>query len=538
MGLKEPDLRKLERKLIVSFIILGIIVIIGIIILIKNTKDKNLPADQSGTKTSQNQGLDDVTVLIPDNIKLYDQIPEFTYTNEKGEVRSINDFKGKKVIVTFWASWCPDCHQQMPLYNQCKELVDKYDNVEYILINKLDHAKETKEKAKQYLKDNKIKDATYYDDGLIAYKLLGMHNIPTTIFIDENGKVTACYPKQFTDVSVFEAYLLNTVEGSGTVTKDFVVHQMMDENGGIHSKFNLNHDITNESDILSESQGAVLEYAALNQDKELFDKTLGFIDTYMRAEGLTSWCIAQKKASKTNALIDDFRIYKAIYNANKQWGGYDSELARYEEDFKKYAISGGKYVDFYDGSNDSVAGRFTLCYADFESMSILKSKDDEFKNAYDKAVNIVNNGMISDEFPLYYSWYNYDKNRYEEDDLNMSEAMITLLHLAKADMLSEKTINWLKEQMSKEGIKARYSVKGEVVKGYNFGSTATYAILAMIADEIGDNDLRAAALEKMEIMRINNTDYVYNGAFGEEAGTGILSFDQLMPILAYEYKKK
>lgn len=74
--------------------------------------------------------------------------------------------------------------------------------------------------------------------------------------------------------------------------------------------------------------------------------------------------------------------------------------------------------------------------------------------------------------------------------------------------------------------------------GYGYESTATYALVAMLGKEINDSELTGKALKKMEKMRINNTSYSYNGAFGNEDGTGISSFDQLMPMLAYQYSIK
>ena len=115
---------------------------------------------------------------------------------------------------------------------------------------------------------------------------------------------------------------------------------------------------------------------------------------------------------------------------------------------------------------------------------------------------LVVEGKISEDFPLYYSWYNYKTGEYEKDDLNTAEAMVTLLHLAEAGLLKDDTAQWLKSQMDREGIKARYTVSGEVVDGYNYDSTAVYALVAMIAEKIGDKDLQGKALKKMEKMRI------------------------------------
>ena len=80
-------------------------------------------------------------------------------------------------------------------------------------------------------------------------------------------------------------------------------------------------------------------------------------------------------------------------------------------------------------------------------------------------------------------------------------------------------------------------MEGQPVNGYQYDSTAVYALTAMIAREIGDKDLQGKALKKMEIMRIVNTSYAYHGAFGMTDGTGIIAFDQIMAMLAYEYTR-
>lgn len=148
-------------------------------------------------------------------------------------------------------------------------------------------------------------------------------------------------------------------------------------------------------------------------------------------------------------------------------------------------------------------------------------------------VLLVGQGQISNEFPLYYSWYDYEFEEYQKDDLNTSEAMVTLLNLAREEKLKRNTIRWLKAQVGGAGLMARYTVDGNVVKGYQYESTATYALVVLIAQEIKDDALRDDALRKMERMRIRDISLEYNGAFGNQDGQGISSFDQLIPLLAY-----
>src|SRR5574344_2241503 len=51
--------------------------------------------------------------------------PDFKLTDINGNAVSLSQFKGKYVVVDFWASWCPDCQNDMPnmvnIYNEFKD---------------------------------------------------------------------------------------------------------------------------------------------------------------------------------------------------------------------------------------------------------------------------------------------------------------------------------------------------------------------------------------------------------------------------------
>lgn len=531
--MNQKGLRRIEILLILLLVILAIVVVGGISLYVYLDKHG---IKQAVEEVPESTGLADATTFLPDNCYLYSEMPDVSFTDVNGEKVSVSDYQGKTLIITFWASWCPDCHEQFAIMEECTKIVSAKEDVVYLLVDKLDNDKETKEQALQYLNDNQITLNTYFDDGLSVYDELGMHNVPTTFFIDKEGILRAWSGTQITKTSVFEALLNNCMEGSEKITEGFVLTQMTDTTGGIHSSFDPgSQDMTMNSDVLSESQGAFLEYAIQTENKELFNQTLQYVKDHMWKNGMVSWRVTAGKPDKVNALIDDLRIYESLVQANEVWGGYDEQIGAYEENILQYGINEEKYIDFYDFEYKEAAGRFTLCYGDLKAMKLLASENETYKNAYKNAHAIVTDGMISDEFPLYYSWYNYETGQYESSDLNMSEAMVTLLHLAEVKELPNETVKWLKKELYGDGIRARYDVHGNVVSGYGFESTATYALVAMIGQELGDEEITGKALKKMEKMRINDAEYGYNGAFGNENGTGITSFDQVMPMLAYTY---
>lgn len=414
------------------------------------------------------------------------------------------------MILVFWASWCEDCKEQMPHMREYMEMAGEYGEIQFVFLNRLDGSRETRESADAYFQELGLPVSCYYDENEMVYQSLGIRNIPTTLFVDAEGRVISWCPRQITEQEVFRAYLKNLCEGNSKTVADFVVQELMDEAGGIHSEYVPgNENATRSSAVLSESQGALLEYAVLVENRDLSEQGFSYIEQYMRKDGkgLIAWCVTDGEPSGVNALIDDLRVYEALEQAQKLWGGYEEKLISLREALTEQGIYRGNYVDFYDTKGRQAAG--------------------------EKARELLLAGQISEDFPLYHCRYDYKKQAYTGEELNMAEAMVTLLHLAEAGCLPENTIAWLKEQMAQGGIMARYDVEGRVVDGYRYESTATYALLALTAQVQGEEKLKKQALRKMEKMRILDCSKEYSGAFGMEDGTGITSFDQLMPLLTY-----
>lgn len=537
--MKKYSIAKIEKMLRIIFLCLAVVVVAGVIMLIKVQSAMPYMQESIGQQEVEEynweKGLADAAYWLPENCSLYETLPDITFVDEMEQSHFISEWEGKNLVVVFWASWCGDCSRQMAQMSQYEKLAEKYGDVTFLYINKTDGSKETMETAREYFNTLSLKGELYFDISLRSYDTLGLHNIPTTLFLDKKGVMKAWSSSQIEKEGVFEALLKNALEGGAKATAEFVTKYMMDGDGGIHSSYVPGSQVNINSEVLSESQGLGLLYAVSVKDKELFDKILGYIKAFLWKEGLAAWRMEEGKTDSVNALIDDLRIYRALVGAEELWGGYASDVRLCGEALLERAVCDGKYVDFYDFQNRIYASRFTLCYGDMQAMQLLveRTGDLEAEKAYEKTLELLERGQISNEFPLYYSWYNYDKEQYEKDDLNTAEAMMTLLHLARQGKLKNNTIEWLRAQMAGEGLKMRYSVEGEVVSGYNQESTAVYAILVMIADEIEDDVLRAQALKKMEAMHIINTEFPYNGAYGMEDGSGITSFDQLMPMLAY-----
>ena len=86
--------------------------------------------------------------------------PDFTAYDENGNQVSLSDYRGKPVVLNFWATWCYYCKEEMPDFNKAYGV---YPDVQFLMVNATDGVQETKEKAMQYVKDEGFNFPVLYD---------------------------------------------------------------------------------------------------------------------------------------------------------------------------------------------------------------------------------------------------------------------------------------------------------------------------------------------------------------------------------------
>ena len=124
-----------------------------------------------------------------ENVQIGKVAPEFSLPDTAGVSVSLSDFRGKYVLLDFWASWCPPCRAEMPnLVKAYKDYKDKgFDIVGISLDSKADAwAKGVKDLNITWTQLSDLKG--WQNSGAALY---GVNSIPHTVLVDKDGTIIA-----------------------------------------------------------------------------------------------------------------------------------------------------------------------------------------------------------------------------------------------------------------------------------------------------------------------------------------------------------
>jgi peroxiredoxin len=112
------------------------------------------------------------------------QAEDFRLTDLDGKSQSLSQYRGKIVLVNFWATWCKPCTTEMPAM---QKIYDKLRDKGFVVlaVNELEDDAKVREHIKQYghtfpvLMDRDNKVANQF----------GVFGLPVSVFIDQEGRV-------------------------------------------------------------------------------------------------------------------------------------------------------------------------------------------------------------------------------------------------------------------------------------------------------------------------------------------------------------
>ncbi len=121
-------------------------------------------------------------IVINKELKNYQNL---AFLDSKKEIVELNNFKGKIVILNFWATWCVPCKKEMPSLDILKS-IKTLDNLEIFPIN---IGKDNLKKCQEFFNELDIKNLDiYFDNPITLAKKFALRGLPTTIIFNKQGQ--------------------------------------------------------------------------------------------------------------------------------------------------------------------------------------------------------------------------------------------------------------------------------------------------------------------------------------------------------------
>jgi peroxiredoxin len=112
--------------------------------------------------------------------------PEFMLETPDGTPVSLNDLRGKVVLLNFWATWCPPCTLEMP---ELDALYRRYGNAKDFVIVGVDLQEQPADVA-AFAQRNHITLPLLVDrDGRVIQQDYGIRTLPASVIIDREGRI-------------------------------------------------------------------------------------------------------------------------------------------------------------------------------------------------------------------------------------------------------------------------------------------------------------------------------------------------------------
>jgi peroxiredoxin len=164
---------------------------------------KQIPTG-SGEATVAQVVSDDSGVLMAG-----DTAQNFFLQDLQGNTVSLEDFRGRPVVVNFWATWCAPCRLEMPALQDAQ---DQYEDDGLVILAINDQ--ESVEDVADFVDELDLRLTTLLDPDGVVSGLYNVFNFPTTVFVDADGVVTAVHRGLLVE-SQIEEYLSQTIPQEG-----------------------------------------------------------------------------------------------------------------------------------------------------------------------------------------------------------------------------------------------------------------------------------------------------------------------------------
>ncbi|PAB58385.1 TlpA family protein disulfide reductase [Anaeromicrobium sediminis] len=185
-----------KRNIIIVILAIGLVVGLYYGTKVETSPEKTNTAQEENVEKAPEEKADEKP-SAEEELAVGKPAPKFTLKDLNGKDVSLSDYKGKIVLINFWATWCAYCDMEMP---DLEKLNKENDDLVVLAVN----VREGKDIVEKYIKEGKYTFPVALDEsGDVSAKYL-VSAFPTTYFVDKEGLLLGAVPGMMTAAQMDE----------------------------------------------------------------------------------------------------------------------------------------------------------------------------------------------------------------------------------------------------------------------------------------------------------------------------------------------
>lgn len=174
----------MNLKKLVPVILLAALLIWGIYDVVNKNNINNEAVGKINTNT---EVITDKNDEIKIGLEKGNLAPDFELTTLDGRKVKLSDYRGKKVILNFWATWCPPCRAEIP---DMEKFYSSYKDKDMVILGvNLTKAEKDQTSVKSFIKEYGVTYPIPLDKESLAAEMYQVSAIPTSYIIDPQGTI-------------------------------------------------------------------------------------------------------------------------------------------------------------------------------------------------------------------------------------------------------------------------------------------------------------------------------------------------------------